>query len=254
METYSGFAGVYDEFMDDVPYERWAHQCSDILKAHGITDGIVCDLGCGTGTLTEMLAREGYDMIGIDNSEEMLGEALDKKYDSGLDILYLCQDMREFELYGTCRAIISRCDCLNYILTYEDLVRVFALVNNYLDPDGLFIFDINSEYKYREILGQRTFAEVREDAAFIWDNSYDPETGLNEYQVSFFTERADGLYERSDEVHVQRAWKTDEIMRAAEEAGLVYESLKDCDTDGEPDEETERYLAVFREHGKTDER
>ena len=133
MGSYEEFAWVYDEFMDNVPYEKWCDQICSVLKREGIESGIVADLGCGTGELTELLAKQGYDMIGIDNAQEMLNVAMEKRYVSGLDILYLLQDMRSFELYGTCRAIISRCDSINYITSYEDLVQVFRLVNNYLD-------------------------------------------------------------------------------------------------------------------------
>ena len=115
MEQYTNFAKVYDLFMDNVPYDKWVEQIKDILYKENIKDGLICDLGCGTGAITERLANLGYDMIGIDNSYDMLDVAMEKKYASGNDILYLCQDMREFELYGTVRAIISRCDSLNYI-------------------------------------------------------------------------------------------------------------------------------------------
>ncbi len=113
--------------------------------------------------MTEELASYGYDMIGVDNSEEMLEIAMDKKEKSGHDILYLLQDMRKFELYGTVKAIVSVCDCINYITEEEELEQVFRLVNNYLDPGGIFIFDFNTEYKYKEILGDETIAEEREE-------------------------------------------------------------------------------------------
>ncbi len=120
MEAYTGFAAVYDIFMDNIPYEEWCKYLTGLLKEYGVDDGLVLDLGCGTGSLTELLDEEGYDMIGIDYSEEMLELAMEKKYDSGKDILYLCQDMREFELYGTVKAIVSICDSINYITEEED--------------------------------------------------------------------------------------------------------------------------------------
>ena len=135
----------------------------------------VLDLGCGTGNVTECLAGAGYDMTGIDMSEDMLNIAMKKRADSGHDILYLCQEMQEFELYGTVRAVVSICDCINYVTEKEDIVQTFRLVNNYLDPEGIFIFDMNTCYKYREILGDNTFAETREDSSFIWENYYDEE-------------------------------------------------------------------------------
>ena len=158
MESYTSFAAVYDMFMDNIPYEEWASYVISLLREEGIDDGLVLDLGCGTGSLTEILAREGYDMTGIDLSPDMLQIAMEKRMESGRDILYLNQDMREFELYGTVRAVISICDSLNYITEEAELEEVFRLVNNYLDPEGVFIFDFNTVYKYREILGDQTIA------------------------------------------------------------------------------------------------
>ncbi len=178
MEAYTSFAAVYDTFMDNVPYAEWGEYLYGLLNEYGIASGMILDLGCGTGAMTEYLAGRGYDMIGVDNSEEMLEIALEKKLKSGHDILYLCQDMREFELYGTVRAIVSICDSVNYITEPEELRQVFHWVNNYLDLDGVFIFDFNTEYKYREILGERTIAESREECreelrqVFHWVNNY----------------------------------------------------------------------------------
>ena len=107
MEAYSGFAKVYDLFMDNIPYEEWTDYVKELLAEEGIQEGIVLDLGCGTGSVTELLAKAGFDMIGIDNAEEMLEIAMEKREESGLDILYLLQDMREFELYGTVKAVVS---------------------------------------------------------------------------------------------------------------------------------------------------
>src|SRR5699024_8676778 len=184
MEAYGKFAQVYDLFMDNVDYEGWADCLEKHLKEEGIEDGLVLELGCGTGTMTGLLARRGYDMIGVDNSEEMLAEAMEKKVEDGLDILYLLQDMQEFELYGTVRAAVSVCDSLNYITEKEELLQVFRLVNNYLDPGGIFLFDMNTVHKYRDILGDDTIAENRDEGSFIWENSYDPDTGLNIYELA----------------------------------------------------------------------
>lgn len=148
MEAYTEFAKVYDEFMEETPYEKWKEFIIEYLKRENIEDGIVLDLGCGTGCLTRMLSDAGYDMIGVDSSFEMLDVARCSSDDS---ILYLAQDMREFELYGTVRAVVSSCDCINYITDVEELVEVFSLVNNYLDPKGIFIFDFNTKHKYEQI-------------------------------------------------------------------------------------------------------
>ena len=250
MEQYTNFAKVYDLFMDNVPYDKWIEQIKDILHKENIFDGLICDLGCGTGTITEGLSNIGYDMIGIDNSYDMLDIAMEKKYSSGNDILYLCQDMREFELYGTVRAVISRCDSLNYIQSLSELKEVFSLVNNYLDPKGVFIFDMNTIHKYQDILGENTFAEVREQASFIWENTYDIEERINEYDLNLFIRLENDTYKRFEERHVQRAYTFDEIVSAIESSKMSLERYMDADTYGEISENTERILFIAREKGK----
>ncbi len=250
MEQYTNFAKVYDLFMDNVPYDKWVEQIKDILYKEDIKDGLICDLGCGTGAITERLANLGYDMIGIDNSYDMLDVAMEKKYASGNDILYLCQDMREFELYGTVRAIISRCDSLNYIKNLSELKEVFAWVNNYLDPKGLFIFDMNTVYKYQNILGDNTFAEVRDQASFIWENTYDSDKRINEYDLNIFIKLEGDNYKRFEERHVQKSYTFEEIVSAIDESNMVLEKYLDADTYGDVSEKTERILFIARERGK----
>ena len=250
MEAYTSFARVYDTFMDNVPYKEWADYLGKILKEYGIDDGLVLDLGCGTGNMTEMLASSGYDMIGVDNAEEMLEIAMEKKVESGHDILYLLQDMREFELYGTVRAVISACDSVNYITDDEDLTEVFRLVNNYLDPEGIFLFDMNTVHKYRDLLGDTTIAENRDEGSFIWDNSYDEEEGLNYYELAVFLPREDGLYEKSEEVHCQKAYPQEEIETLIKEAGMELLAVYDAYTLNPATEDSERLFFVAREKGK----
>lgn len=264
MEAYTSFAKVYDQFMDNVPYEEWAKYLHDILRGFGIRDGLVLELGCGTGMMTELLAEYGYDMIGVDCSEEMLDAAMEKREASGHDILYLMQDMREFELYGTVRAVVSVCDSMNYILEEEELEQVFRLVNNYLDPDGIFLFDFNTEYKYREILGNRTIAEEREECSFIWENYYYEEEEINEYELTLFiraekdsstTEHRDvcsggELFWRFRETHYQKGYSLETIQTALRNAGMEYLGAYDADTKSLPHEQSERIYVVARERGK----
>ena len=250
MESYGRFAGVYDVFMDNVNYREWADYIIETLAQDGIRDGLVLELGCGTGTVTEMLADAGYDMIGIDNSEEMLAEAMEKRAESGHDILYLLQDMQDFELYGTVRAVISVCDSMNYLTDEEDLEYLFALVNNYLDPGGLFIFDMNTIHKYRDVIGDTTIAEDREDGSFIWENSYDEETGINTYELALFIPREDGLYEKDEEVHYQRAYSLEKIKELIGKAGMELLAVYDAYTLEPPKEDSGRLTFVVREHGK----
>ena len=247
---YNSFAEVYDLFMEDVPYDRWAIDTAGILRSNGICGGIVAELGCGTGSLTEKLSALGYDMIGIDLSPEMLDIAMNKRDASGRDILYLCQDMREFELYGTCAAIVSRCDSMNYLQSTRDLTDTLRLVNNYLDPGGLFIFDVNSVHKYRDILADGVFAENRDEGSFIWENDYDVQTRINTYDLTLYIQNGSGSYGRFEEVHTQKAFTLEELKAAAREAGLMWKACLDDDTMQEPADSTERYLIILEESGK----
>lgn len=244
--AYSDFASVYDMFMDNIPYEEWCEYIVALLKKYNINDGLVLDLGCGTGTLTAMLADKGYDMIGADNSAEMLAVAMGKRDELGLDILYLLQDMREFELYGTVRAIVSVCDSINYILSKDELLTVFKLVNNYLDPGGIFVFDCNTEFKYAKLLGDNTIAEDRDEGSFIWDNYYDEEERINEYRLSLFIPEENGLYRKHTEYHYQRCHLVEELKEIINEAGMELLNIYDAFTNEEPHKESERLLFVVR--------
>ena len=252
VEAYTNFAEVYDTFMDNVPYEEWADDIQDILKEYQIEEGLVLDLGCGTGSMTELLAEKGYDMIGVDNSEEMLELALKKRKESGHDILYLLQDMREFELYGTVRAIVSVCDCVNYITEEEELTGMFRLADNYLDPGGIFIFDFNTEYKYRELLGDQVIAEDRQECSFIWDNYYDDREKLNEYELTLFVKCEGGtdLYRKYQEIHYQKAYTLEQIRRLVEASGLKFVAAYDAYTKNSPSDTSERICVVARENRK----
>ncbi len=290
MEAYTGFAQVYDTFMDDTPYEEWSHFLLALLQKHreGRRDPVLCgtipadgkgtgnnyaietddnvikenlhqeqntilDLGCGTGTLTQLLAAQGYDMIGIDNAQEMLQIAIDKRDSAGLDILYLLQDMRTFELYGTVGAVISVCDSVNYLLEEEEIVQTFRLVNNYLFPQGIFIFDFNTVYKYAQVIGDATIAETREDCSFIWDNYYHEEEQINEYDLTVFVkepadmEQADhALYRRFQETHYQRGYELEQMKDCLRRAGMVFVEAVDADTHEAVNDVSERIYVVAR--------
>ena len=249
MDAYTSFAQVYDLFMDNVPYDQWCGYITELLREYGIQDGLVLELGCGTGVLTRKLAAKGYDMIGVDYSEDMLEIAMDHRQE-GEDILYLLQDMREFELYGTVRAAVSICDSMNYIVEYQDLVQVMKLVNNYLDPGGIFIFDLNTPYKYEEILGENTFAENRPEGSFIWENYYDGETGINEYDLTLFVREKEGIYRKFEETHYQRAYELEQVRRAVKEAGLEFVAAYDAGTHKPVRQDSQRIYVIAREKGK----
>lgn len=286
-EAYSDFAGVYDELMDNVPYETWCENLTALIEEYGISRpvrdeetvegefseddraeeeeryqeavsealltserNLVVDLGCGTGTLTELLYRKGYDMIGIDNSAEMLDIAMEKRARSGSEILYLQQDMCELELYSTVGTVISVCDCLNYLLEEEDLAEVFRLVNNYLYPGGLFLFDFNTVYKYRQVIGDTVIAENRENCSFIWENYYHEDEEINEYDLTVFVQEEGEHFRRFTENHFQRGYTPETMCRLVEEAGMQVIRLLDADTMQEITPESERIYVLAREQQK----
>lgn len=249
MDEYTALAEIYDEFMDNIEYEKMADRMEEILKREEISDGLLLDLGCGTGTITECMAAKGYDMTGIDASDEMLQQAIAKRDESGFDILYLLQDMREFELYGTMRAVISSCDCVNYITEPQELKQVFSLVNNYLDPGGLFLFDFNTKKKYASI-GNSSISESRDSGAFIWENYYDEESFINEYQLTLFLPEKGDLYRKKEEYHQQRGYDLEEIKALLKEAGMIFIEAFDDYSREKAGDESERILVVAREKGK----
>lgn len=250
MEAYGSFAQVYDLFMDNVPYDLWEQHLTQLLRGYGIRTGLIAELGCGTGKMTRRLAAAGYDMIGIDSSCEMLSVAMEGQDPAASSILYLNQDMREFELYGTVAAVVSVCDSMNYLMTNEDLTKVCALVNNYLDPGGIFIFDMNTRYKYERLLGDRVIAENRLQGSFIWENQFDPDSCVNQYDLTLYIRRENEMYERYEETHLQRCYEICEIEKAVSDAGMQMLKVLDADTLREAEESTERVYVIAREQGK----
>lgn len=249
MEAYTSFAYVYDTFMDNVPYGEWARHIREKLCEHGVTDGIVLDLGCGTGTMTERLAGYGYDMIGVDNSEEMLELAMEKKTESGYDILYLLQDMRGFELYGTVRAVVSVCDSVNYITEPDELEEVFRLVNNYLDPKGIFLFDFNTVHKYRDVIGDSTIAEDRGVCSFIWDNRYYEKEQINEYDLTLFI--AEDFNPMENAYLSERTADSEDALLSEEGAGDLEDTMFSEEEGGENGSLYRRYTETHYQRGYT---
>ena len=247
----------YIQGFEEAPESGEVQEFEEVQEEPGVTEdaliserNLVLDLGCGTGTITELLYEKGYDMIGVDSSEEMLQIALNKKFETGSDILYLCQDMRELDLYSTVGTVVSVCDSLNYLLMDEDVLQTFHLVNNYLFPGGIFIFDFNTIYKYEEVIGDTTIAENREDCSFIWENFYSCEDHINEYDVTVFERQEDDLYRRFTETHYQRGYTLEEMKTFLEKAGLIFVTALDEKTHKAPTETSERIYVIAREHGK----
>lgn len=244
-ESYRNFAGVYDTFMDDVPYKQWAGHIDKVLGQFGIPKGaILLDIACGTGTMAFLMAQKGYELIGTDKSSDMLSEAYSKRSGGGVDengILFLNQDILELDLYGTVDAAYSTCDSLNYLLTEEELAKALANVSLFLNPNGVFIFDLKTENKYRQ-MGDNTYNDIAGDASYIWKNQYNPDTRINEYRIHFLIEGGPNFWE----VHRQRAFGMAEVKQAAQKAGLTVESVTDGYTDSPARADSERVVYVCK--------
>ena len=206
--------------------------------------------GRNSGFQAESGGGSGLRHRHVDNSEEMLGIAMEKKVESGSEILYLHQDMRELDLYSTVGTVISVCDSVNYILEEEELLQVFRLVNNYLYPGGIFIFDFNTDYKYREVIGNTTIAENREDCSFIWENYYDPEEEINEYDLTIFVQEEGDTFHRFTETHLQRGYTVGQMRTLVEQSGLKILEIMDSDTGEAVTETSERVYIVAKEQQK----
>ena len=217
MATYESFAEVYDLFMDNVPYDVWKTHLLDILGQYHITDGLVAELGCGTGKMTRRLAEAGYDMIGIDNSYDMLSIAMEHPAE---DILYLCQDMRAFELYGTVAAVISVCDSMNYLTSRSDMELTIKAVHSQLRDGGIFIFDMKTASFYKDELGNNVFADRAGRVSYVWQNHYDEKTHINTYDITFYRRIFANICLSCREKHRQRAYSVKQIKDIAAKCGM----------------------------------
>lgn len=243
MEAYTGFAQVYDMFMDNVPYEEWCAYICGCFRQNGISEGTVLDLGCGTGELTRLMAKKGYDMIAVDSSVDMLEIASQNREDG---ILYIHQRMEELELGESVQAAYSACDSVNYILEEEDLLQAFCRVYSHLMPGGIFLFDMNTDYKYRVLLGENTFAESRDEGSFIWENYYDEESAVNEYDLTLFIPEEGELFRRYTELHYQKNYSMERVRKLLEQAGFCDICLYDDYTDNPVREDSERCTITAR--------
>jgi predicted TPR repeat methyltransferase len=242
---YTNFAYIYDKLMYDVDYKEWANYIEDIFRKNSIYPSSVLDLGCGTGNLCIEMSKRGYEMIGVDISTDMLMCAQEKSLNKAVDILYLNQDMSNFELYGTVDAVISVMDSINYLTNKNDLKRLFKLVNNYLNPEGLFIFDVNTQYKFEKILGGNVFYDVGEEISYIWDNRYDRKKKLCEFDLTFFIKGETG-YDRYDELHYERAYTNSEIKALIDYSGLKLINIYDAFKFSPPSKKRERIVYVCK--------
>ena len=210
---YDLLAPFYDEINSDISYSDWADFIEKIIADNMKNKPeLVLDLGCGTGSMALELASRGYDMTGVDYSSEMLDVARTRAEEEGADILWLCQDMRELELYGTVDLTVCCLDAINHLTDEYDLDKCFKLVHNYLIPDGLFVFDVNGKHKFENVYSTNSYVMENDGAMCVWQNYYDEESELCDFYITLFKEEGDGRYCRYDEEQTERMY-TSEVLR-----------------------------------------
>lgn len=246
---YTDFAYIYDTLMYDVNYAAWADYIIKLFSRYKVQPSLVLDLGCGTGSLTVEMAGRGYDMIGVDLSTDMLSCAIQKAEEKGRDVLFLHQDMRAFELYGTVDAVLCMMDSINYITDKRDLRKVFKLVANYLNPGGVFIFDINTPYKFEHILAENVYYDLGDEVTYIWQNRYDKKSGQCVFELTFFV-KEEGAYQKYDEEHTERAYHVEELAALLASAGLEVKGVFDALKLIKPHAKSERVFIVAAKENK----
>lgn len=217
MNSYQTLSAYYDRFTDDVGYEQWADFFEQLFAREGIRPKLVLDLACGTGSLTRLLAERGYDMIGADASPEMLMQAMQNTIDCDPRPLLINQRMEELDLYGNVDACLCCLDSVNYVTDPGDLAEAFCRVHLFLDPDGLFVFDINTPEKFARIDGE---SYVREDEGVfcVWQAAV--EDGLCAYQFDIFEQDGES-WSRAQETHEERVYTPEELTAMLEQAGFT---------------------------------
>ena len=248
---YSGYraiSDIYDNINADINYSEWADFIEKCFGRYlSKKPEIVLDLACGTGSMTLELATRGYDMIGVDRSEDMLSVAYDRKYDVGADsALFLCQDMREFELYGTVEAVVSCLDGINHLTEKGDLAKCFSLVHNYLVPGGLFLFDVNSPYKFETVYGDRDYILKEGDVLCAWQNWYRKKSGICDFGITLFVPDGEGRYLRRETVQREKMYSLRTLKRTLEECGFEWiDAYGSTEGDG-IQEDTERIFVLAK--------
>ncbi len=231
---YSILAECYDALMEDVDYAAWADFYEAQFRHYmGHRPGIVLDLGCGTGKLTNILAARGYDMIGIDLSAEMLSRASQAAEAQDLHVLYLEQDMRALDLFGTVGAVVCSLDGINYLTRRDDVLLCFTRIHTFLDDGGLFVFDVNTPWKFEHIFANESYILENETTYLGWQNEYNQNTGLCRFYLTIFMEAEDGLWARYEEVQSERAYSDRTLRNLLDKAGFEVLAIV-SDLDGTP--------------------
>jgi len=248
MNSYNDFALVYDRLTTNVGYKERAALYDRLIREHGGKKGILLDLACGTGSMSFEFADMGYDVIGIDGSEEMLSVAMEKKFDrKNESVILLCQQMQSLDLYGTIDVTVCALDSLNHLTDPQNLQETFRRVSLFTDPDGLFLFDVNTPYKHRNVLGNNTFFYDEPGVYCIWQNTF-TEPDLTEIDLDLFIEdeEEEGIYQRAEEHFCERAYSDETIRTMLKKAGLTVLAVLDENGTDAPSEQSERVIYITK--------
>ena len=245
MTSYAKFAQFYDTLTNNIDYKKHAEYYDEIVSSFGGVKGILLDLACGTGSLSEEMAKFDYDVIGVDLSQEMLSMALNKKYDSGLPIQYLCQDMCKLDMYGTLDVTICALDSLNHLPNIDSVKHCIERISLFSNPNGLLIFDVNTPYKHENILSNNTFIYDTENVYCVWENTLLEKENAVEISLTFFEKNGDS-YKRYEENFIEKAYSIEMLDKILENAGFEILAHYDYMTKNNPTEKSEKITFVAR--------
>ncbi len=250
--SYGAFSSYYDVLTENVRYSVLANRIGSLLTRFGIDRGLLLDLGCGTGTLGVLLSEKGYEVIGADRSPDMLSEAQNKAMSAGQNILFLCQDMCALDLYGTVNAAVCTLDCLNHLPDRAAVETALARVSLFLEPDGIFIFDVNTLYKHREVLGNKTFVYDTDEVYCVWQNTLLADGATVEMELDFFAplQEEESVYVRESEAFSEHAYSGAEWEEMLRNAGFSVLERYDGYSENAPHEKSERIVYVVGKESK----
>lgn len=243
--SYDDFSHYYDLLTDNVEYKKRADYFCRLLSMCGINEGILLDLGCGTGNMSFEMAEKGFDVIGVDSSIGMLNVAQQKMFESGRHILLLNQKMQEIDLYGTIDSAVCVLDGINHLDGASDVKKTFEKVSLFMNKGGAFAFDVNTIHKHKNILGDNAFVFEPDGVFCAWQNNYNPEDNSVEISLDFFEEE-DGVYYRASENFTEKAYDLNDIKLWLEESGFEVVGIFDDMTTEDVKSDSERAVFLAR--------
>lgn len=250
MKSYIGLAQVYDQLMDHIDYQSVTDFYLKAARKFGWQGKNILDLACGTGNITLQLLQQGFEVLGLDFSEQMLAIADAKIYQAGFIPHLICQNMKNIKIPSQVDLVLCSFDSINYLVKKEEVQQVFNQVFKQLTKEGFFLFDVNSEYKFKEVLGRETFTLVEDNICYIWQNSFSEKSNLCQILLDIFILKPGGLYERIQEEHQQRYYSPEQLTNMLEIAGFQVLAIYGDQTFRKPDETTKRLFFIARKQSE----